>query len=156
SNSRISTAVYRWEVLSGKALPALDGHQEGASCVAFAPDGKTLVVADAKNTYRWELPGGKLLGRTPRAGGQAPRAFSPDRTSLAADDAGGAGLWEVDTGKKLRQLEQPRRGGEDTVSGVDPAFSPDGKTVAGGDYNIRMGPQGSTLGGILLWNTATG
>src|SRR5262249_35356792 len=122
----------------------------------FVPDGKTLVVADAKNTYRWELPTGKLLGRAPRAGTRAPAAFSPDGTILAAEDAGGAGLWEVDTGKKLRQLEQPHRGDGETRGGVGFVFSPDGKTLAGGDYNVRLGPQRSTLGGILLWSTATG
>src|SRR5262249_29703753 len=102
SSFKVSTSVYLWEVASGKALPSLDGHDEGAYCVAFAPDGKTLVAADPKNNYRWEFPSGKLLGRFPRAAGQAPAAFSPDRTILVAEDFAADNfavdnLWAVDT-----------------------------------------------------------
>src|SRR5262249_53971364 len=96
-------------------------------------------------------PSGKLLGRFPRAAGQAPAAFSPDRTILVAEDFAADNfavdnLWAVDTGKKLRPLELPRQGGN-VIDGYGFTLRADGKTLAKRDYTSNL---------ILLWHTDTG
>ncbi len=147
SSFKVSTSVYLWDVATGKQHRSLDGHEAGASCVAFAPDGTTLLAADEKHIFRWDWAGGKLLGRTPRAGGRSPAVFSPDGTVLAAEDFYLNTLWDVGAGNKVCDLEFPKGSGAGgTIGGYRFAFSPDGKIVAKRSYNNL----------ILLWETATG
>ena len=67
--------------------PAMTGHQEGVSSVAFSPDGKTLASgSDDKTIILWDLATGQLRG-TPLSGHTRwvnSVAFSPDGKILAS------------------------------------------------------------------------
>ena len=44
-----------WDTESGKELRKLEGHTEGALCVAFSPDGKRIVTTSVDDTARvWD------------------------------------------------------------------------------------------------------
>ena len=115
-------------------------------CVAFAPDGKTLVTGTygGDRTARlWDVATGKELRRfdaDQSAYGVESIAISPDGKMLAT---GGRSdqvvLWELGTGKEIREI--PSHGGN--IIGV--AFSPDGKTLAFGGCTDKQ---------IHLWDIA--
>ncbi len=54
--NRSANQVYVWEVATGKRVKALpDGLPVGATCVAFAPDGRTVATAQVDGTIKvWE------------------------------------------------------------------------------------------------------
>jgi RNA polymerase sigma factor (sigma-70 family) len=150
-----------WEVATGKAAGEIQGLDQPAAGLAFAPDGTTLaahlsggeVRLFAAGTHKEirrfnEPPAGGLIGHI----GGLPVVFAPDGKTLATqslDFGGGPAvklspsikLWDVATGKLTRQVR-------DDVSGQpsDPAFSPDGKIFAwaAGD------------GSVILTDAATG
>jgi WD40 repeat protein len=175
-----------WELPTGKPAGTLiykygiaeDHH------LAFAPDGKTLVVTALGTTTVFDLPAKKQLTVT-RWGAEWPFAVSPDlKTGATAPDRG-VGLVDVESGKALEVLweylvpDPPRH--------TALAFSPDGKLLAScssaktvfvwdlatkkprkleghakGVRSLAFSPDGTTLatggedGVALLWDTASG
>jgi WD40 repeat protein len=159
--------VVLWEVATGKRLledplPVKGGDVES---VAFNPDGKTLAagyrvvgVIGVGGVVLWEVATRKRLpdGLLPvKEGDVHSVAFSPDGTTLASgydlDAGGGVVLWEVATRK--RHMEGPLHVKEGDVRSV--AFSPDGKTLAAG-YGDIFRFRGGPVGGVVLWEVATG
>ena len=144
-------AVYLWSVATGELVR---GHRKlGASeqgCLAFAPDGKTLVYFDNGNFYILDGNSGGELRHFPAAKGNdswvpVSVAFSPDGKLLATGSyKGQVRLWKVATGEELSRLD----GHHDRVFGV--AFSRDGKTLAsaGEDRTVRVWKVGS---GKEIW-----
>ena len=113
----------------------LYGHANGATCVAYSPDGQRLVSGSADNTIKlWNATTGKEL-RT--LTGHAQRvtsvSFSPDGQRVASASLDHTvKLWELESGEELCTLTGHTSG----VSCV--SISPDGKQIASaGGENIK-------------------
>ncbi len=124
--------VKLWDVVTGKLLKTLKGHQAEVIIVVFSPDGKTLASgSDDKTVKLWDVGTGKEL-KTLK--GHQDKVFdvsySPDGKTLASASADKTvKLWDVVTGKLLKTL----KGHQDRIFGV--IFSPEGKTLASGSYD---------------------
>src|SRR5262245_46724320 len=104
----------------------LKGHDGYVVCLAFAPDGKTLVTGGSDKAVRvWDVTsrrtvrvltghGGLVSSVAYAPGGKVLASASYDRTVC---------LWDTGTAKALATLQH-----DDIVTAV--AFSPDGKTLA--------------------------
>jgi len=131
-----------WVPGTSKEAPPRLGLGLADALVAYAPDGKTIAVADAANPVR--LVGistrkvqGNLAG--PKDDPVLCMAFSPDGKLLGVGHRiHGIRLWKVAGGSVAHQLPYP--GGVQAL-----AFAPDSKTVAGAGTEK-----------IILWETATG
>jgi RNA polymerase sigma factor (sigma-70 family) len=141
--------VRLWDVETGK-LQELDGHTEGATSLAFSPDGKVLATgAQDGRLIWWDSGTGKQLRKLkldedvyyyPKrnrigSGGIQALAYAPNgKTIASANHDGTVRLFEAATGKQLQVL----RGHAHSVVSV--AFSPDGKVLASGsnDQTIRL------------------
>jgi WD40 repeat protein/serine/threonine protein kinase len=129
-----------WDVLTGKELLTLVGHQKGVHGVAFSPDGKRIASCGFDKLIKlWDAVTGQdlqtLAGRNADDDVVYRVTFSPDGRLLASvgrDQK--ARLWDVAEGRLVHTLV----GHTSTVWGVD--FSPDGKRVAtcGDDTSIRV------------------
>lgn len=129
-----------------------EGHAGAIIAVAFAPDGKTIVSGSYDETLKlWNVRTGNLL-RTINvypnkkfAGGIIGSvAFAPDsRTVVAGSRYAPIQQWEVTTGKWRRLF----RGYVCGFRCSDAVFSPDGKTIAGGD---------GEAGTVKIWDVASG
>jgi WD40 repeat protein len=152
------------DVATGKAAAKL-AHGAQVSCVAFAPDGKTLasaiqhsVLLLAKGECKiklWNATTKKEQTTLPGHDNSVlALAFTPDGKALASagliipkvitvgspDEQYGATVkrWDTKTNKELASLK---------VKGIPLTFSPDGKTVATASYEH---------GWIKLWDAQTG
>ncbi|MFA6371355.1 MAG: transglutaminase domain-containing protein [Methanothrix sp.] len=122
---------------------SLEGHSSGVYCVAFSPDGRTMVSGSGDKTIKlWETANGTEI-RTLQGHSSWVNcvAFSPDENTLAS----GSGdktikIWDTASGTEIRTLQ----GHSDSVLSV--AFSPEGSTLA----------SGSSDNTIKIWDTASG
>jgi Tol biopolymer transport system component len=139
------------------APPRVPGDRQGATSVAFSPDGNTLAVgltaapANDSNdrtfgvrTYLYNVATGRQSGVLTAEGGTV--AFSPDGKLLAA--SGGSGHNTVYLASAARPLSAtavalPGTMGKFPI--VSTVFSPDGKLLAANDG----------VGDFFLWSTAT-
>ncbi len=125
------------------ALKEVFSHQDAVNCVAFSPDGKTVLTgSDDKTARLWNAATGKPIG-PPLAHQDAVNcvAFSPDgKTVLTGGADKTARLWNSATGKPIGS-PLAHQGAVESV-----AFSPDGKTVL----------TGSDERTARLWDAATG
>ncbi len=143
--------IRRWDIASGKELPALVGHRRKVNGLAFSGDGKTLVSAGSDRTVRlWSLPDGKntttLRAKLPELYRYFAVALSPDGKRVVA---GGGGdpttkqfpikMWAVSSG----QEEQTLRGHATAIKWL--GFTPGGETLISADES----------GLINLWDTTT-
>lgn len=115
----------------------LDAHENGATTVAFSPNGKLIATGGGDSLVRvWRAADGELLYTL--RGHSAfvlEVAFSPDGKILASASADKTvRLWQVSDGSLLDILE----GHPGPI--IDMAISPDGKLLAAG-----------TLEGVWLW-----
>jgi len=116
------------ELASGKQVSAFGNHD--AFSLALSPDGVTLASGHWDVVILWNMLTGKQLAVL-RGFGRYVKglSFSKDGVLLAAStDSGGLQIWDVPSRTKLFSLDIG--GGE--VS--EPAFSPDGRSVAVGIY----------------------
>ena len=122
---------------------AVFSHADAVTCVAFSPDGKTVLTgSDDKTARLWDAATGQPIGQPlTHQGAVMAVAFSPDgKTVLTGSEDKTARLWDAATGQPLGQ-PMTHQGAVWAV-----AFSPDGKTVL----------TGSADGTARLWDAATG
>jgi RNA polymerase sigma factor (sigma-70 family) len=138
------SAIYLWNLNTGRELRRLPGHLFGVDTLTFSSDGASLVSGGIGSALHvWDVATGK--DRLPFAEHQSfvnSVAFSPDGRSLATGGLDGTiRLWEPQSGKPARLFEEGHR---QRVWHV--AFAPDGRTLAsnGNDGSIR------------IWDAATG
>jgi WD40 repeat protein len=173
------TVVY-WDVAGGTKISSFP--VDGATSLAISPDRKTLAVPGTAGLKLYDLASGKCLATLPggsyAAYGVATAIFSHDGKWLAAACSDKMiRLWEMPAGEpgkasppdKVLAEEAPsqpvqpepqtlkvRQTGTLAVKGFNVfslAFSPDGKTLAGGGYWFQD-PNGKPKGQIRLWDVA--
>ena len=134
-----------WKI-GGEELRSFAG-SEAASCLALAPDGKSLAAVDGSDIQRWDPTTGRALSILKGAGTSVVAlAFTPGGKTLVSSEAGGTlRLWGTATGKEIRVLRCPGSG----VSAGVMALSPDGNTIAcagtGNDIELRETATGKLL-----------
>jgi RNA polymerase sigma factor (sigma-70 family) len=145
----------------GKEIASFPVGKEQVLCAAFSPDATKLALGGARagkidartfgiiGTLRLvEVASGKLLHNfelEEKDGGIRGVAFSADGQLIAAgSDDRVLRLWDAVTGTHVRRLHGRGKG---LANGHPVAFSPDGRTVAGG---------GTIAQGVQLWSVASG
>ncbi len=138
-SASIDRTVRIWEVKGGRQVHKLEGHDEEVSSAAFSPDGRTVVAAGRRNYLTlWDAASGRRLDRlSPHRGRLSKVLFSPDGKKLALGGSRVSVLaWPATEGAR----------GRGTAARGVPAFSPDGRSLAGGDSS----------GGIVVAETSSG
>lgn len=145
------TTIKIWNLDTGKLVFNISRsliwgtHTSGISCLAFTPDGKTLVSGSADSTIKlWNLrtrdKPRTLKGHT---GSILAIAIGPDGQTMVSSSNGWPKpkikLWHLGTGELIPTFEE-----QSPLIGCF-AFSPDGRILAGGSYNT-----------IVLWKVKTG
>jgi WD40 repeat protein/serine/threonine protein kinase len=120
-----------WDLESGRHTRLLN---LGAQAATFAPDSKTLAIAEANALRLWDVRARCTRAIFPNSSWGFSVAFSADGKLLAVGGMGIVRIWDVATHRELDHFEVSFG----PVLGV--AFSPDGKTVASGgvDATVRL------------------
>jgi hypothetical protein len=82
-------------------------------CLAFSPDGRTLVAGGRTGVRLWDAATGKdrLADRPGHSLAPQVLAYAPDgKTIVSGADNGSARLWDARSGKQLRAWEEHDRG----------------------------------------------
>jgi WD40 repeat protein len=126
------TAVALFDVAGGKQLAGLDAPPAEVSCLAFAPDGRTLAVG-GDDLRLWDITARKDRLRLRQPGSFHSLAYTPDGRTLVSGDfsAGDVSVWEVASGKERLRLRF-----EEKVRSV--ALAPDGRALAAMDARATV------------------
>lgn len=124
--------VRLWQASDGALLREFEGLPDGASDVAFSPDGSLLAAAGYGRVKVWRTVDSTLV-REFGTGGAAV-AFSPNGRLLGAASSRGIVVWRLEDGEQLYAVE----GHTDVVKEV--AFDPDGEWLisAAADQDMRI------------------
>ena len=168
ASSSTDGSVQLWDAVTGKRKKILSGHTGVVETLVFSPDGRPVGGVSEWNkiaVWVWDVDTGKHKDTfSSRTSVLSPVAFSPDGSILASSDQDSVQLWDVATGELLKQLQ-----GYVFPTNMLPAanilpvanilsFSPDGKTLASGDWDrtirlwdVSTGKQKKTLAGHKHW-----
>jgi len=140
--------IYMWNIKTGRAEAALEGHQGILNSIAFSPDGKYLASGSADNTIQiWDLKTNNLIITfQAHTKGVTHVAFSPDGRYLAS--AGYENLYGNNTlikiwGMNKVVLEHSFISNDNFIKSLN--FSPDGEYLfsSGSDtftvWNLKKG-----------------
>jgi WD40 repeat protein/tRNA A-37 threonylcarbamoyl transferase component Bud32 len=142
---RIASADFKtiriWDASSGKQVMTIDGHKWLISTILFTPDGDRIITGAYDGTIKvWDSATGDqlmtLLGH--KENHIESLAISPDGKRIVSGSFASTKLWDAVTGAELMTIS-------DEYGAMGLAFSPDGKTIAGG-----CGPK---PGDITLWES---
>ena len=149
-----SSAAYLWDVERGNLLHTfVDTYSQSyySKNYCFSPDGTMLALGNPFHIRLWDVERGNLLHTfVKRVNYRHSIAFSPDgKTLVTGVTDGNLGdmihVWDVETETFLRNLnKRERTDGGGAVYSL--AFSPDGRTLAGGQAD----------GKLSLWSVGTG
>jgi WD40 repeat protein len=149
-------AVRLWDPCTGKLLRQMV-YAEVPACLAFAPDGRSLVVAEAAETIHIQAVGsGREVRRlTSRGRYFEALAYSPDGKWLACASTDGVfTVWDVAAGKEICRIRHAA-GSEDTRWRI--ALTRDGRLLAcGGRKFVKVTEPGCWLPQTFAWDVATG
>jgi RNA polymerase sigma factor (sigma-70 family) len=160
-------SVRLWDARTGRLMRSLPAKELTSHALVFSPDGKHLFAGTSPAVVRWEVAGGREVGRYPLAGpGEGHRYhllvlhLSDDGRTLRAVSQVLDGpayrwalhAWDVATGKRLHS--RPLTVGDFWVSYS--SFSPDGRLLAlpggslrnadTGEERLRLAVNGKQLG----------
>ena len=129
--TQLSPTTRRWEVATGRELPAWEWQEPGAKCVsaALSPDGKVFASGSSDGTIRLrDTATGRQLTRLDwHKGAVSGVAFSPDGTHLVScSDKGGPLYVGPSDGKTA---PRPFQGDRVDYQWHSVCFSPDGKQI---------------------------
>jgi WD40 repeat protein len=119
--------IILWDVASGKARQKLTGFHSAVACLAFTPDGMTIIAGDFDNELSfWNVSTGKKRAVVKGVTDTVDYlAISPDGKLLVS--AHGSSdvieLWKIESAKEIGHFHSPARWGG------SPAFTPDGRTL---------------------------
>ncbi len=141
-----------WDVISGRKMLTLAGHDQGTNDVAFNSDGTQLVsVGQDQKIKLWDLNSGDEILTLVDDAPFYTLAISPDGSQIATGGRDGlAKVWDVESGEILLTLT----GHTDVVSFV--AFSPDSKFLATSSFDGTTRIWDISPEGISEWLTVAG
>ena len=134
SGGALEVGVY--DVGSGRPTFELRGHRYPVNRVSWSPDGRWIATAGNDSSARiWDArDGGSVFELIGHSGGVASVDWSPDGGRLVTGSFdGSAKVWHVGEGGARELLSVS---GQETRSGVDAVFSPDGDSVMTGASDI--------------------
>lgn len=129
--------IVLWDAATGNEIRRITNEAlvRAVNALAFSPDSKTLVTANADNTLMaWDIESGALVNiYTGHNDVATSVSFSPDGTQLVSGSADRTLIvWDIASASVLTQF-----GGHlDRVTGV--AFSPDGKFVVSSSFDMTV------------------
>ena len=126
-----------WDVVTGRELLLLTGHDNRVNAAVFSSDGRHIASASRDKTIRiWDaISGQEMLRLEGHLDGVKTVAYSPDATQLVSAALDGTSrIWDAASGRELLVLQ----GHEGIVNSA--AYSPDGQYIVttGLDQTIRI------------------
>jgi WD40 repeat protein len=120
-----------WDVAAGRQRQTLDGSGDLPTCLAFSPDGETIVCSNLADEIRiWDVRTGAEKGSL-RARADTwcgVYILGDNRTAISASSDGAIRAWDLARQKQIGSVSVRSRQSVDSM-----AISPDGKSIACGD-----------------------
>jgi WD40 repeat protein len=141
SRNEPQTAIYEWDILTGKLIQRQLATRNGVYAASASPDRQWLLLGGEDGIHLWDAFTGKAsLPLKDQLGNTSALAFSPNGFKLAAiqhstEDGGGIlSIWSFATQKIIHRFD------EYTSFVADAAFSPDGlwAAVAGENNQVQV------------------
>jgi RNA polymerase sigma factor (sigma-70 family) len=127
STAKNTPEIHLWDVLAGRELGQLEGHEGGVVSLLFSPDGKRLFSGGSDTTaLTWDLT--RLTGARRASPDPAPKLQSKDLNALWTD------LASKDASRAFDALRKLSTSSDQAITliqeHVRPAAAPDSKRVA--------------------------